>query len=88
MLPMFEDYIQENQYYRPLYVSKMGPVCQEIIRKKYRIRTYGFVSKIRVKQKRRNIFTNAFIKELSLNPQLGSPYMELYATFCASYLRH
>lgn len=38
--------------------------------------------------RRKPIYTKSFIKELSLASKKDSPDIELYATMCASYLRH
>lgn len=74
---------------QPFYISGIGPVCREIIRKLYRIGTFGFVTKIRASiSPKRQIYTKCFWKELSLDSSQCSPLIEIYATLCASYLRN
>lgn len=72
----------------PLYISNIGPICKRIIRKKYRIGTFGYITKVHLQTTgNKNIYTNCFWKELSLDIS-QSPINEIYATICASYLRH
>lgn len=83
-LPFYSDDVREPQ----MNVS-IGPVCQEVIRSKYRLRTDGIITKIKLKlPNRRHAFTNCFWKELSYDSTELSPLNEIYATMCASYLRH
>lgn len=78
-----------NTPLRPFFMTGIGPVCREVIRKLYRIGTFGFVAKIRASiSPKRQVYTKCFWKELSLDSSQSSPCVEIYATLCASYLRN
>ena len=77
----------ENKYVQQ-YVNNIGPVCDRILRSKYRIGTYGFITKARIKTNGKYYFTNCFWKEISLDFSQMSPIIEIYASLCASWLRH
>ena len=71
------------------YIQGIGPTCEAIIRPKYRIQTDGFITKIKIRTgNHTHRFTNCFWKEISLDETEFSPMVEVYATMCASWLRH
>lgn len=73
----------------PVYMKGIGPVCKEVIRSQYRIGVDGFVTKVRLQcGGRKQVISRCFWKEMNMNLRENSPYMELYATMCASMLRH
>lgn len=79
--------IQPQQYNSPFFINNIGPILTQIIRKKYRIQSLGFVCKVQIRLGRKTKYTDSFIKEISLDTTKQSPFNELYATLCASYLR-
>jgi hypothetical protein len=57
-----------NLPFTPFFIKGIGPVCREVIRKLYRIGTFGFVAKIRASiSPQTQIYTKCFWKEISLD---------------------
>ena len=73
----------------PQYCSNVAPLLTKVIRKLYRIQTFGFICKVKLEfPSKRPVFTKSFIKEINIESDSNSSEIELYATMCASYLRH
>ena len=82
-------FVPNSQSFPQQYIKGIGPICDKVIRTKFRINTDGFITKIRLKiGNRRHVFSRCFWKEISLESGQSSPMLEVYATMCASYLRH